>query len=97
MERFELQLEGNSRRDLTSTIEGAAKTLGLLTTQVTTLSEYPGSVHWHFKKGKVRGTLEMTWWERKNRLWFKVAVGRTGAWVEETAARLRKQIERALQ
>jgi hypothetical protein len=78
-------------------VERACATEGLTLTLKGTLAKYPDCVHWHFKKGKERGTLEMTWGERKNRLWFKVAVGRTGAWVEETAARLRKQIERALQ
>src|SRR4030095_7866814 len=38
-----------------------------------TLVRYQGSVHWHFKKDKLKGTLEITWWESKNRLWFKVA------------------------
>jgi hypothetical protein len=31
-----------------------------------TLASYQGSVHWHFKKGKQRGTLELTWCEDNN-------------------------------
>ena len=42
-----------------------------------TLVSYPGSIHWHFKQGKQKGTLEITWWESEQRLWFKVASGRT--------------------
>jgi hypothetical protein len=33
-----------------------------------TLVSYPGSIHWHFKQGKQRGTLEITWWESEHRL-----------------------------
>ncbi len=61
-----------------------------------TLAKYPGCVHWHLKKGRQPGTLELTWWERENRLWFKVAAGRTGAWIDETLRRLPGRIEQAL-
>src|SRR3970040_3187122 len=81
MERFELQLEGNARRDLTSASERAPKPRGLLTTQVTTLSKYPGSVHWHFKKGKGRGTLEATYWPERHRAWLSYRSGREAEWI----------------
>jgi hypothetical protein len=41
--------------DLTCTLKG-------------TLVSYRGSVHWHFKRGRQTGTLEVTWWESKHRL-----------------------------
>jgi hypothetical protein len=62
-----------------------------------TLANYPGCVHWHYKKGKARGTLEITWWERENRLWFKVAKGRTGDWIEGSITRLKGKIERTFE
>ena len=59
-----------------------------------TLVSYPGSIHWHFKQGKQRGTLEITWWESENRLWFKVASGRTSEWILKSIPQLKEQIEK---
>ena len=61
-----------------------------------TLVSYPGSLHWHVKQGKHRGTLEITWWESGPRLWFKVADGRTAAWIDESLPRLKEEIEKSL-
>jgi hypothetical protein len=61
-----------------------------------TLVRYQGSVHWHFKKGKLKGTLEITWWESKNRLWFKVADRRTGQWIEENMPQIKEEIQKIL-
>ena len=59
-----------------------------------TLVSYPGSIHWHFKQGQQRGTLEITWWENGHRLWFKVASGRTGEWIPNRITQLKEQIEK---
>jgi hypothetical protein len=59
-----------------------------------TLISYPGSVHWHFKRGRQNGTLEMTWWESEHRLWFKVAYGRADEWMLESIPQLKEQIEK---
>jgi hypothetical protein len=61
-----------------------------------TLVSYPGSIHWHFKHGKQRGTLEITWWESDQRLWFKVASGRTSEWILKRIPQLKEQIEESL-
>jgi hypothetical protein len=61
-----------------------------------TLVNYPGCVHWHYRKDKQKGTLEITWWEVENRLWFKVAKGRTGDWIDEALPNLKKEIESSL-
>ena len=74
-------------------VERACADAGLILTRKSTLASFAGCVHWHFKKGKERGTLEVTWWERGNRLWFKVASGRTGEWIAETLPRLTKCIK----
>jgi hypothetical protein len=78
------------------TVERVCALEGLTLTRKGTLSSYPGCVHWHFKKDRQPGTLELTWWERENRLWFKVAEGRRANWINETVEKLRAQIERAL-
>jgi len=59
-----------------------------------TLSRYPGCIHWHYKRGRERGTLELTWWPRGRRLWIAVQNGRTGEWIEAAAAELKAILER---
>ena len=61
-----------------------------------TLVSYPGSIHWHFKQGKQRGTLEITWWESEHRLWFKVASGRTSESILKNIPELKEQVEKLL-
>jgi len=60
-----------------------------------TLSKYPGCIHWHLKQGKQRGTLEVTWWPTKQRLWFSIQAGRTGKWVEPAAMTLKEKLNAA--
>ena len=61
-----------------------------------TLVSYAGSIHWHFRRGKQRGTLEITGWESEQRLWFKVASGRTSEWILKSIPQLKEQIEKLL-
>ena len=61
-----------------------------------TLVSYPGSIHWHFRRISDKGTLEITWWESENRLWFKVADGRVGKWIDEILPKLKQEIESSL-
>ena len=37
-----------------------------------TAKAYPGSVHWHLKRGKQPGTVEVTLWAARRRLWVSV-------------------------
>lgn len=76
-------------------VERLCRREGLTLTAKSTLAKYPGSVHWHLKMGRKPGTLEVTWWRREGRLWFKVAANRTGPWIEDTVARLKGQLERS--
>jgi hypothetical protein len=79
--------------DLETAVERFCNANGLTITMKSTLSKYPGSIHWHLKKGQDRGTLEVTLWPAKERLWFSMQSGRTADWVMETARRLRDQLE----
>jgi predicted nucleotidyltransferase len=72
-----------ARRGLTVTLRGALKT-------------FPGSTHWHLKRGRGRGTLEMTWWPKVRRLWIKIQAGRTAAWIDEAVPHLKEEIESLL-
>jgi hypothetical protein len=58
-----------------------------------TLAKYSGSLHWHFKKYRQKGILEITWWESNHHLWFKVAENRRGTWIEDIIPVLKEQIE----
>lgn len=61
-----------------------------------TLASYPGSVHWHYAHGRERGTLEITWWPARERLWFKVSAGRTALWIKALLPALQQQLSEAL-
>ena len=80
---------------LMDVIERVCRAHDLTCTLKGTLAKYPDSVHWHFKNGKQKGTLEITWWESTNRLWFKVADGRTGPWIEESWPQITEEIRKA--
>jgi hypothetical protein len=92
----ELQISKSIKTDsLAQVVERVCVHNGLTSTLKGTLAKYSGSVHWHFKKDKQKGTLEITWWESKHRLWFKVAENRTGPWMEESIPILKEQIEKS--
>ena len=97
MIEVELQIPANaSSEHVVRVVEQLCSSNGLTCAQKGTLAGYPGCIHWHFKLGKQKGTLEITWWETKNRLWFKVAKGRTGDWMTESIAALKRKIEDSL-
>ncbi|WP_407272674.1 hypothetical protein [Radiobacillus sp. PE A8.2] len=52
----------------------------LTITQRTTLSTKKGSYHWHVKRGKQKGVLEITFWPAKGRLWLDIAENRRAPW-----------------
>jgi hypothetical protein len=64
----------------------AAAQLGLLIATDGPLRKYPGSRHWHLRKTGCAGTLEVTYWPGKSRLWVAYHSNRTGdGWVESMA------------
>jgi hypothetical protein len=81
---------------LIEAVEKNCSDYDLTCTLKSTLAKYPECIHWHFRKDKQRGILEITWWEKENRLWFKVADNRAGTWLDESLPVLKKKIEHAL-
>jgi|HubBroStandDraft_6_1064221.scaffolds.fasta_scaffold369404_1 hypothetical protein len=78
------------------TVERLCRTLGLLMALKGSLSQYPGSIHWHFKKERQNGTLEITLFPTKSRLWSKVQDRRKAQWIEETLPGFKKELEAEL-
>jgi hypothetical protein len=76
-------------------IERLCQTAGLSITMKTTSAKFPGSIHWHLKKGKERGTLEITLWPAQNKLWFSMQDGRSADWIMPAARQLKAQLEAA--
>jgi hypothetical protein len=74
-------------------IDKAAIDLGLAMTMRATLKSFPGSTHWHLKRGHERGTLEMTWWPQRKKLWLKIHTGRMATWIDKVAPQLKREIE----
>ncbi len=77
-------------------IEQCCAAEGLLISLKGSLASYPGCIHWHYKQGTQRGTLEITLWPKAGRIWFSVHSGRTAAWIEEAVARLKETLEKNL-
>ncbi|WP_018467659.1 hypothetical protein [Calidithermus timidus] len=77
-------------------VEQAARELGLTITLRTTLAQYPGSTHWHFKQGRTRGIVEATYWPQQHRLWLSIKPRAVSEHTLELAERLRAEIERNL-
>lgn len=57
---------------------------------------YPGSIHWHFKQPKQKGTLEVSLHIPTRRLWAKILKGRKAPWIDKELPELRRAIESAL-
>ncbi len=72
------------------------KDRGLVLSVETSLKSYPGSVHWHFKKEKERGTIEVTYWRHGSRLWISVHSNRQGDWTGEEVRGLKTDLEARL-
>ncbi len=78
------------------TVERSCRSRGLSTALKGSLSQHPGSIHWHFKNPQYKGTLELTLCPAKSRLWSKVQAGRKAAWIDETLLELKNDIETEL-
>jgi hypothetical protein len=77
-------------------IEKACRESGLRVSTRATLSSYPGCVHWHVKRGILPGTLEVTLWEAKRRVWASVQDSRRAAWIDEALPQLKDAVETEL-
>ena len=72
--------------DAASAVIEESGRLGLTISSEGKLAAYPGSRHWHLKIGRRSGTLEVTVWPARNRLWVTYHANRVGdGWVQQLA------------
>lgn len=77
-------------------VQSAVGRVGASVTLDGTLRSYPGSRHWHLQaRGRV-GTLEVTYWPSRNRLWVSLHVNRAGDWAGEAFDRLANALQASL-
>ena len=80
MENFEIKVPTRLEDgEVAQRIEAALSRLGYRIMLRNTLKKYPGSHHWHLHQQGRQGTLDLTWWPARRRLWLSSRSGRTTA------------------
>ncbi|MEO7909667.1 MAG: hypothetical protein ABIV47_08470 [Roseiflexaceae bacterium] len=84
MQTINIPLPANhSQLAMLALIEHAIIDAGLLTERLE-LRSYPGATHWHIRRLGTKGTLELTYWPTKSRLWFAIHANRRAEWISPT-------------
>ena len=96
MRRIRISIADNASMPSAARIERAIDRCGLGVSMRGTLAKYPGCAHWHLKKGRERGTLEVTLWPSERRLWLSVQSGRTAPWIDEAIKQLKAALAELL-
>lgn len=79
--------------DFETDLESAFLASGLTVTLRTTLKQLPGSRHWHVKRGRAPGTLEVTLLPSQRRAWFGIHSNRRGEWIAAAMSDLKQALE----
>lgn len=74
-------------------IDEAIVEMGYTMTLRSSLRAYPNSVHWHVRRPKETGTLEITFDPATRTAWFSCRAGRTKAWVREAIEDIQEFID----
>jgi hypothetical protein len=77
-------------------IDRAIADTGLTVVLRGSLKKFPGCVHWHTKRGRESGTLEITYWPGEHRAWFTIQSGRKGEWIEDGMRGILRVIRRGI-
>lgn len=77
-------------------VESVCAAEGLAIALKATLVRFPGSIHWHVTRPRQLGTLEVTLWESRRRIWLSTRSGRTAPWTDAVAPRLQESLEAKL-
>lgn len=77
-------------------VDAVGREFGLVQAMKDTLSKYPGCVHWHFKRSRVSGTVEVTWWPAERKLWISIQQGRRAEWIDSLLPEFKRALERSV-
>jgi hypothetical protein len=80
---------------VTVAIDTALAEAGLWVAMKGTLKQYPGCIHWHTKRGREAGTLEITFWPAASRAWFSIRRNRAAPWIPGMVEILQHQLQQA--
>lgn len=93
----EIPLTSRADRDkIERSIDAAIAAAGLAVTLRASLKKFPGCVHWHVRRGREPGTLEITYWPQEHRAWFTIRDGRQAEWIDEQVTILADAIPRRI-
>ncbi len=97
MRTTEVRLLGSvSVMNVERAIGEVCEELGLRVGIRSTLAGHRDSLHWHLKREKERGTLEVSFVPEPTRLWLAVHKNREGAWIDDAVARFAVLLQDAL-
>ena len=74
-------------------VERVAAGYGLYIRMRGTLRVYPGSIHLHLEKQREPGTLEITLWPAREKLWLSVQAGRRAGWIVNVLPQIKAKLE----
>jgi len=83
-------------KEVVNAVDVACREAGMTQVSKGSLGKYPDCVHWHYKLGKQRGTLEITYWPKTQRAWFALRANRYALWMDNVVPQLKIDIERWL-
>ncbi len=87
---------GAADQEIVNAVDAACREAGLTLATKGSLGKYPGCMHWHYKFGEQRGTLEITYWPKAKRAWFALRANRYSPWMDSIVPQLKIDIERWL-
>jgi hypothetical protein len=96
MQEIEFTVPTKDLDQAEAVIESVCAAHGLQAGMKSQLASFPGSIHWHYKKPREKGTLELTLFRRDRRIWAQVQEGRLAPWISTVLPLVRSAIEREL-
>lgn len=82
-----------SKKISTASVEQCCAVTGLTVTMRGSLKSLSANQHWHYKKGKEKGTLEITWLTTTDEIILSCKKNRSGAWIENAMNELEKRLK----
>jgi hypothetical protein len=74
-------------------MEDLCAAMNLTLTMKGSLKSLPENIHWHYKKGKEKGVLEITLMNQSNEVTLSSKENRGGNWIQEIIEEFRRKLE----